>query len=256
MCLGIRPQGGRYQHLGRETFLAPVSWTTDNWPVVNGNGTVNLDMKVNTLPQVTVKAVPEREEFNSASPAIYWNFLRNPDMADYSLSDKPGWLKLNGNKYSLDSAASPAFMGRRQQDYNCTVTTKINYSPVAAGQKAGITVIMNNNFHYDLTIIKDKNGKHKVSLDYTIDRIRKTAANVEINDSNLWLSVTADPDNYHFSYSENGSSFHDLGIAPTRLLSSEVAGGFTGVYIGMFAVCPDGAQPVPAYFDWFEYKPN
>src|SRR5262245_26506144 len=34
--LAFRPQGGFYwQHLGRETFLAPVRWDAQGWPVVN-----------------------------------------------------------------------------------------------------------------------------------------------------------------------------------------------------------------------------
>ena len=38
--LGFRPQAGRFHHLGRETFLAPVTWSADGWPVVNENGDV------------------------------------------------------------------------------------------------------------------------------------------------------------------------------------------------------------------------
>jgi beta-galactosidase len=33
VCLGFRPKGGNHHHLGRETFLAPVIWTQDGWPI-------------------------------------------------------------------------------------------------------------------------------------------------------------------------------------------------------------------------------
>ena len=45
--LGVRPSNGRadgkggdgrHHHLGRETFLAPVTWTKDGWPVVGNAG--------------------------------------------------------------------------------------------------------------------------------------------------------------------------------------------------------------------------
>ena len=49
--LGIRPQGGYYwHHLGRETFLAPVRWDAQGWPVVNDGKPIALDMRVQGLP--------------------------------------------------------------------------------------------------------------------------------------------------------------------------------------------------------------
>jgi xylan 1,4-beta-xylosidase len=33
--LGIRYATHGYHNLGRETFLAPVEWTEDGWPIVN-----------------------------------------------------------------------------------------------------------------------------------------------------------------------------------------------------------------------------
>ena len=34
--LAFRFIGGSYHHLGRETFVLPVEWTKDGWPVING----------------------------------------------------------------------------------------------------------------------------------------------------------------------------------------------------------------------------
>jgi alpha-N-arabinofuranosidase len=39
-----------------------------------------------------------------------------------------------------------------------------------------------------------------------------------------------------------------------RYLSSEVAGGFTGVYTGMFASGNGKSSLAPAFFDWFDYE--
>ncbi|MGY4760186.1 beta-xylosidase family glycoside hydrolase [Paenibacillus caseinilyticus] len=47
-----------------------------------------------------------------------------------------------------------------------------------------------------------------------------------------------------------------LGTGECALLSTEVAGGFTGVYIGVYATGDGRPCTVPAYFDWFEYKPQ
>ena len=50
-CLAYRVMPGMHHTLGRETYLAPVRWDKDAWPVVNGNGTISLKMDVPTLPQ-------------------------------------------------------------------------------------------------------------------------------------------------------------------------------------------------------------
>jgi alpha-N-arabinofuranosidase len=46
-----------------------------------------------------------------------------------------------------------------------------------------------------------------------------------------------------------------IGTVPTAPLSSESAGGFTGVFIGMYAEGA-GKQTMPAAdFAWFDYTP-
>jgi len=46
-----------------------------------------------------------------------------------------------------------------------------------------------------------------------------------------------------------------LGRAPTVPLSSEVAGGFTGAYFGLYATAGSSGHAPPADFDWFELTP-
>lgn len=57
---------GTHHTLGRETYLAPVRWDKDAWPVVNSNGTISLKMDVPTLPQQEMKGRPERIDFKEA----------------------------------------------------------------------------------------------------------------------------------------------------------------------------------------------
>ena len=53
VCLGIRPsctpqRGLKLHHLGRETFLSPVIWDKEGWPVVGNDGRIALEMKGTT----------------------------------------------------------------------------------------------------------------------------------------------------------------------------------------------------------------
>lgn len=67
VCLAFRPQSGNHHLLGRETFLAPVRWDKNAWPVVNGDGTIALQMDVPTLPQYPLAPKPARTDFKTAN---------------------------------------------------------------------------------------------------------------------------------------------------------------------------------------------
>jgi hypothetical protein len=59
---------------------------------------------------------------------------------------------------------------------------------------------------------------------------------------------------YALTCRNNNGSERILATAETRYLSSEVAGGFTGVYFAMYASGNGSAVSSPAHFDWFDYR--
>lgn len=58
---------------------------------------------------------------------------------------------------------------------------------------------------------------------------------IKLADGSMNLKVCADRLQYRF-YVETGQGEIALGAAGTKYLSSEVAGGFTGVVMGLYAV--------------------
>jgi alpha-N-arabinofuranosidase len=57
-----------------------------------------------------------------------------------------------------------------------------------------------------------------------------------------------------FGYRAGGREVLDFGSAPTSALSSEEAGGFTGVMIGLVAHRSTPGPMPPADVDWFDYR--
>ncbi|REG91627.1 glycoside hydrolase family 43 protein [Flavobacterium aquicola] len=252
VCLGFRPQSGLNHMLGRETFLAPVSWDKDAWPVVNGNGTINLDMAVPTLPQKIIKEETAENNFGTSKLGMEWNFLRNPKQENYSLSAKKGALRLKPAAITLDQAGSPTFVGRRQQHINFTASASVELGNSEVDDRAGITVYMNNAAHYDLFVKQNKDGKKQLVLEYRMGSVLTSAATVDLPAGKVKLQVKGDKDFYHFSYSLDGSSFNALGKADVKFISSETAGGFTGIYLGLFAVT--NKENSKAYADFYDFK--
>ena len=79
-------------------------------------------------------------------------------------------------------------------------------------------------------------------------------------DPSVWddivLGVEADPVWYRFYYERPDGERTWFGEGECALLSTETAGGFTGVYFAMYATGNGSACAVPAYFDWFRYRPG
>ncbi|NSW95870.1 MAG: glycoside hydrolase family 43 protein, partial [Bacteroidales bacterium] len=154
---GYRSVGGTHHTLGRETCLAPVSWPKNGWPVVNGNGTVTVEMTCPTLPLKPFPAKPARTDFSAEKPDLEWNFLRYPSMENYSLTARKGFLRLTGSEQTIEDRKSPTFIGRRAQDMYFTAVTQVEFNPSKANEEAGM-IILNNGTHFDI-LIKQSKGK-------------------------------------------------------------------------------------------------
>lgn len=170
ICLGYRTSGYLQHVMGRETMLAPVRWEQGGWPVVNGDGTLQTDMKCQTLPLVAMPKDPVREEFDyikrdapkdsyhSLGLPMGWMSLCNPDYSRYSLTERKGWLRMRPSTTDLSETASPTFIARRQTELNFTATALFDLSHLSEGMQAGITAYAAPLNHYDV-VAEKRNGQ-------------------------------------------------------------------------------------------------
>jgi len=256
VCLAFRPQTGQHHLMGRETFLTPVKWDTNAWPVVNGNGTIDINMNVPTLPIKPVKEVSIATDFNEKILGFEWNFLRNPSINNYSLTENPGHLRLKTSLIKLDDIDSPTFIGRRQEHINFEATTSIDLLEVLNGDESGLTVFMNNKSHYDLFIKQGSKGSRLLVLRYRLGELTYLAAEIIIPKRKIYLQIKGDADFYSFAYSTDGIIFNKLHKMDVRYLSTETAGGFTGIYLGLFMTSINTHSKGIADFDKFTYLPG
>ena len=152
VCLGIRPQNGKFQHLGRETFLAPITWDNNGWPKVGTDGIVREEFPRPNLPLHVWKKDLVRDDFDGSVLNLYWYFLRNPYEKDWSLTERPGYLRLKGSELNFSENDSPAFIGRKQTGFDITASAKVDFNPVANNEEAGLVVRADDKNHYDLVI--------------------------------------------------------------------------------------------------------
>ena len=252
--LGIRKHGGHpgWHHLGRETFLAPVTWE-DGWPVVNGGEPIEREM---TVPETDLERDAVERPWATEAPfhgdalGPEWNYRYPPEEDRYVLED--GALTLHGGPPSLDDRR-PTFVGRRQQHFDCEVTTRLAFDPDDADE-AGLAAVYDDSHHYEIGIVR-RDGERRAVCRLTVGGVSEVVGETTLPDGPVTLSLEATQDRYRFGVEADGER-DELATAATRYLATEVAGGFTGVYVGPYATGRGSDCESPARFDSFAYRPD
>jgi alpha-N-arabinofuranosidase len=235
--------------------LAPVRWTEDGWPIGGDNGVMLEEFPAPNLPEYKWEKEPVRDDFSSQKLGLQWNFLRNPYEADWSLTEKPGYLRLKGSKVSLKEKDSPAFVGRRQPDFNLAASAKVSFVPVADNEEAGLVVRGNDANHFSL-VITQREGKRAVLFrKYLQDKVVSEEYK-EISKGDVILKISATELEYKFWAQPKDQEAMLLGTAATKDISNEKIQGFIGAYLGMYASGNGKVNTNPADFDWFDYEAN
>lgn len=231
-CLGIRVKGSHsyYHHLGRETFLAPVTWNSEGWPIVNNNNPLEFEMEGPlTVPQIikdnsttydfeALKKIPERVIF-----------LRNPDINNYKIVENDG-LIMHGSQGKLTDTSKISFMGIRQSEFNINFSVLLDFSNHNQGQ-FGIAAFMSREFHY---LVEVDSERETVSFRKKIGSIDYVVCEYDLPEvSGIELKVTSDDKYYYFSYIVEGKE-NLLGQAECAFLASELSGTFTGTILGTY----------------------
>jgi xylan 1,4-beta-xylosidase len=253
VLLAMRPYGGYFYNLGRETFLAPVRWE-DGWPIISpGSGRVEFTYPVPDLPEQNWPGTPACDDFDAPALAFQWNFLRTPRTESYSLGDRPGHLRLHLRPQRLSEKSNPSFVGRRQQHIHFRVRAALEFSPHNEHECAGLALMQNNDFHFLLAVTKSPRPVLRL-----IKRARGTEeilAEQPVDAGKLYLKVEAHGQAYSFHFADEPEDHWRMLAADVdgRILSTPVAGGFVGAYLGMYASSNGQASANHADFDWFEY---
>lgn len=149
-CLSVKPFP-----VGRETFLFPVTWE-DEWPVFNGGQP--LSERITGFLQDKSPLATYYNDFTSDTLDGGFYFLRTPYKTFYSLTSRPGYLRLSGNSYTLGDRDNPALLLHKQTSYTETFETQLEFQPTTNFTEAGISAFNGDLQHMDIAIIGDSSG--------------------------------------------------------------------------------------------------
>lgn len=248
LCLGFRQidEWQPFHHLGREVFLMPVHFQPDGWFTAGNDGTADESYEI----RAAEGAVQEEKKvytFSNTPWDMDWCYLRHPHKENYELGEER--LVLHGTGVTLDEVDSPTFLALRQRDFAMELVCEVALEDDDSGEEslkcggfgeAGVTMYMTETEHYDLAVRRDGEGCEGV-LRLNIGGIHHVEKTVKLQGSSARLLVRADRLMYHFFLVGDEGEIA-LGSAGTKYLSSEVASGFTGVVMGLYAVGGQSAE--------------
>ncbi|SHL66400.1 Beta-xylosidase [Chitinophaga jiangningensis] len=222
--------------MGRQTSLYQVIWEGDRpW----GLPPVSTPVTKPDLPQGGITwRTAYSDQFTADTLHPAWHFLDRHSAANYSLSGRNGWIRLqpgNGTTHLV----------QKETDHYYTVVTKVEMDAADTSQQAGI-YLTNGNQKVTVSLFTGYNNGKKIIFrqDSTTFMIPNPAG------KSLWLKVERYEHELTGSYSRNGIDWVKVGTIDSRPLDRTQPNfnSWVGTSVGLFA------KGKPADFDCFIYK--
>lgn len=241
--LAVRPNEKGLVNTGRETFILPVDWSGE-FPVFE-NGLMPLECKLK-MPQGVENQTGKNgffpngnfcfeENFASANLDYRWIGMRGP-REDFVSISKKGGLRIQPFETSIKQVKPISALFYRQQHSHFTAEATMKFKPKKENELAGLTCYQSEGFNYVFGVTRK--GKDYVLLLAKTQKGQTTIVAHTTIDANtsVKLQVEAKGNDYRFNYALGDGSYQNLGgTVSGDILSTNVAGGFTGSLIGLYA---------------------
>lgn len=259
-----------YCTLGRETAMQRIEWV-DGWPRLE-SGTCHPELKVEIPSDGMARQArdfSEQVEFSPALPLPHsFKTLRGPleSERDYSLSARPGWLRLYGGQ-SLSSHHRQTLFARRWQSFHFTVSVTLDFAPHNFQQLAGLVLFYDTGNWIYAFVSHNEEHSCRVLRIMRCDNSEFAYGSEEaqLPDGPISLLVDVERDSAQFFY-RTGSAGWDVlgGPQPAGHLSDDYIErrrgrcAFTGAMVGICAQDMDAHRSYAdfAHFVYREFERN
>jgi beta-xylosidase len=233
---------------GRAMALLPVKWV-GGWPIIGeigADGIGNMVWKANKpIAGLPIESLQTSDEFDAPALAPQWEWNYQPRAAMWSLTDRPGFIRLRAYKPLARGnfmKSGNTLTQRSMRTQFSQVTIKLDITAMSDGQEAGLCHFAKT--YATLGISQAGNVRH-----LTFHAGPKNTAGPEITSSTIWLRSTWGFDGVsQFSFSLDGNAFTPFGDSYQLTW-----GNYRGDRIGIFSYNND-TESGYVDVDWFHYS--
>jgi beta-xylosidase len=220
--------------VGRIPYLVPVTWE-DGWPVLGVDGKVpaTLDLPASTLG---VRGLVASDGFDRApgerALPLAWQWNHDPDAAHWSVTDRPGFLRLTTGRVDADLLAARNTLTQRTFGPTCAATVTLDVGRMKDGDVAGLAAFQRR---YGFVGVRAEGGaKAILMVNAEADAPREVEA-VPLTGDTVHLRLECDfrdrADRARFAYSLDGKAWTALG---TPLRMTYTLPHFMGYRVALF----------------------
>jgi beta-xylosidase len=236
-----------------------VRWEND-WPVIGDarpGETAGVPVHVWPKPEVgrafPVEVPRTSDEFDGPSLGLQWQWNHNPIDANWSLTARPGYLRLiAAPAENLHQARNT--LTQKLADPALQATAEMDAQGMRDGQQAGLSVF---GASYGWIGLVQEDGRRRVRMVHNHANRRDAGLYVadgpEVAAPTVWLRARVRADETaSFEWSPDGRQFAPLG-EPMKL----TFGWWKGQKLGLFSFTTDRRPDAPAGladFNWFRYE--
>ena len=259
--------------VGRVLTVMPCRWI-NGWPMLGDeNGKVPDEVRpfVSGQPET---AIVKSDDFSETKLGLHWQWNHNPIDAAWSLTEKPGFLRLKTNRVVENIYLAPNTLTQRMEGPQCSAYIVMDYSNMKDGDCAGFAAfnsdtgglfIKRTGKNYflemnELSVQLSERNKEVTKVD------QKTVEGVALSKlypkaKKIWLRIDADfrpnqdgrrmggADKANFYYSMDGETWNQIGTKDYRL-SFDWRRFFMGTKFGIFCY---GTKPKGGFVDVDEF---
>lgn len=241
-----------YNSVGRLLALSPVTWQ-DGWPYFGLPGNLTRTPRTWIKPNTGATSAPhapyERSDDFSGPLKAVWQWSHVPVDGKWSLSERPGFLRLHAlpatSLWEARDSLTQRAIGPRSRP-----TVKLDAAGMKIGDVAGLALFSQP--YAWIGVEKGKDGLEVVQF----DQQSGNSARWKILSTKLWLRADADymTETARFSYSTDGKTFKPLGRDFTMVFQLKT---FQGVRYALFSYNTMGTEGGYADFDSMAvYEPH
>lgn len=213
------PTGNWYAYLfrdsgavGRIPYLVPVSWQ-DGWPVMGIAGKVPQKLGF-TVENKGLSGIVTSDEFSqgSATLPLQWQWNHNPDNSGWSLTSRPGYLRLTTKRTAANFEVARNSLTQRSFGPQSSARIAMETAAMKDGDYAGLGALQTR---YGFVGVHKSNGNKSIVMVDTTSGTPQEITRIGLFQDRVYFRIDMDfrnqTDQAKFYYSLNGTSWTQIG---------------------------------------------
>lgn len=238
--------------VGRIPCVLPVAWQ-DGWPVLGMDGKAPQAFRTR-LPKAEAKPLVQSDDFHYSSNrlSLHWQWNHNPDPSLWSVTERPGWLRLVTGRPAGSVEYARNTLTQRTEGPSCSGGTLLDTAGMKPGDRAGLTALASL---FGAVGVEAEEGGRRVYMSVKgEDGGEEKVESRPYEGSLIYLKIDFDfrehTDLARFYYSEDGAVWNSIGC-PLKM--EYTLHHFMGYRIGLYNYASRESGGF-ADFDYFQYS--